>query len=70
MLKCILNLDEEHECDSMIPHQLTENYRRVKDKRRLFCLPGIGGVTSALNKVPKEVTAESPLVFYAGANNI
>ena len=58
--------------DSIIRQQLTEFCGRVKDKRRLFCLPGAGvdDVTGVLDQVSEEATAESLFVIHTGTNDV
>merc|ERR1711911_155351 len=58
--------------DSIIRQQLTEFCGRVKDKRRMFCLPGAGvdDVTDVLDQVSEEATAESLFVIHTGTNDV
>ena len=56
----------------MIRQQITEFCGRVKDKRRLFCLPGAGvdDVTDVLDQVSEEATADSLFVIHTGTNDV
>ena len=73
----ILEEDDEPESsylvgDSVIRQQITEFCGRVKDKRRLFCLPGAGvdDVTDALDQVSADATTESLFVIHTGTNDV
>ena len=57
--------------DSMTRQHLTECCGRVKCRRRLFCMPGVGidAVTDMMDKVSEEATNESLFVVPAGTND-
>ena len=58
--------------DSLIRQQLTEFCGRVKEKRRLFCVPGAGvdDVTDLFDQVSEEATNESLFVLHTGTNDV
>ena len=58
--------------DSIIRHQLTEFCGRVKEKRRLFCVPGAGtdDITDLFDQVSQEATDESLFVLHTGTNDV
>ena len=58
--------------DSMIRQQLTEFCGRVKEKRRLFCVPGAGvdDITDLFDQVSEEATNESLFVLHTGTNDV
>ena len=58
--------------DSVVRQQLTEFCGRVKEKRRIYCLPGAGvdDITNVLDQVSAEATDKSLFVIHAGTNDI
>ena len=73
----ILEEEDEPECsyligDSMIRQQVTEFCGRVKQKRRVFCLPGAGvdDVIDVIDQVTEDATDKSLLVIHAGTNDV